>query len=107
MNSEFSHSSMDKKTLEEANRLIEKLKFPATAEHGFSMEPLESSRTDELRKELEPISEAISFMLRMIMAQQFSLGECRVKTPYSKLRPIINSDGELKWCCNHDPEHCA
>jgi hypothetical protein len=35
-----------------------------------------------------------------------SLGECRQDTPYSAMRPVRTETGELKWCCNHDPEHC-
>jgi hypothetical protein len=36
-----------------------------------------------------------------------SLGECRKARPYSGLRPVLDAKGTLKWCCNHDPEHCA
>ena len=35
------------------------------------------------------------------------LGECRKETPFAALRPVIDSNGTLKWCCSHDPEHCA
>jgi hypothetical protein len=36
-----------------------------------------------------------------------SLGECRRETPFSALHPVIDHEGNFKWCCNHDPEHCA
>lgn len=36
-----------------------------------------------------------------------SLGECRMATPYSSMRPVRGADGSFKWCCNHDPEHCV
>ena len=36
-----------------------------------------------------------------------ALGECRQAVPYSPLRPVRNEDGVLKWCCNHNPEHCS
>ena len=36
-----------------------------------------------------------------------SLGECRRARPFSGLRPALDAKGTLKWCCNHDPEHCA
>lgn len=42
-----------------------------------------------------------------LLAAVTSLGECRRQRPFSPLRPIIDVDGSLKWCCNHDPEHCA
>jgi hypothetical protein len=36
-----------------------------------------------------------------------SLGECREAVPYSTMRPVRGADGQLRWCCNHDPEHCG
>jgi hypothetical protein len=36
-----------------------------------------------------------------------SIGECRQDVPYSTLRPIIGDDGQMRWCCNHESEHCA
>ncbi len=36
-----------------------------------------------------------------------SMGECRKKRPFSPLRPVIDEDGDFKWCCNHAPEHCS
>jgi hypothetical protein len=34
-----------------------------------------------------------------------SSGECRRAVPYSPLRPVLDVDGTLRWCCSHDPEH--
>jgi hypothetical protein len=42
-----------------------------------------------------------------ILAATGGQGECRRVKPYSDLRPVIDHDGTFKWCCNHDPEHCA
>lgn len=36
-----------------------------------------------------------------------SLGECRLDTPYSSMRPILDEQGNFQWCCNHETEHCA
>lgn len=35
-----------------------------------------------------------------------SAGECRKSLPYSPLRPVLDEDSGLRWCCSHDPEHC-
>ncbi|MEA2276415.1 MAG: hypothetical protein QOC78_1375 [Solirubrobacteraceae bacterium] len=40
-------------------------------------------------------------------AIESSMGECRQAVPYSPLRPVIDSQGVLRWCCNHVPEHCS
>jgi hypothetical protein len=44
---------------------------------------------------------------RSLLRQVTSNGECRRKTPFSPLHPVIDSEGHFMWCCNHDPEHCA
>ncbi|MGH7276161.1 MAG: hypothetical protein ACREIY_03945 [Candidatus Rokuibacteriota bacterium] len=36
-----------------------------------------------------------------------SFGECRRARPFAPLRPVIEADGALHWCCAHDPEHRA
>jgi hypothetical protein len=36
-----------------------------------------------------------------------SLGECRKQTPYAALKPVIDANGNFKWCCEHTTEHCA
>jgi len=46
--------------------------------------------------------------VRLLLARSTTtLGECRRDTPYAPLRPVIGADGRFKWCCTHDPEHCA
>jgi hypothetical protein len=35
------------------------------------------------------------------------LGECQMAVPYSPLQPVIDPNGELRWCCQHNPRHCA
>ena len=49
---------------------------------------------------------AMGMRALMLMAGT-GLGECRLETPYSPLRPVIDAHGAFKWCCNHNPEHCA
>jgi hypothetical protein len=36
-----------------------------------------------------------------------SAGECRRSLPYSSLRPVLDVDNQVRWCCSHDPEHCG
>ena len=40
-----------------------------------------------------------------LAAIQTSAGECRRAIPYAPLRPVLEADGTLRWCCSHDPEH--
>src|SRR3954470_19277698 len=42
-----------------------------------------------------------------MLASTGSLGECRREEPFAPVRPIIDEHGNLKWCCEHTPEHCA
>ena len=42
-----------------------------------------------------------------LVASSAGLGECRAETPYAPLYPLIDHDGAFKWCCTHDPNHCA
>ena len=42
-----------------------------------------------------------------LTASAAALGECRRETPYAPLYPLIDADGEFKWCCTHDPSHCS
>jgi hypothetical protein len=51
----------------------------------------------------EPIAEALRATLTAFSA---SLGECRQAVPYSVLHPVIDEEGNFKWCCNHPTEHC-
>jgi hypothetical protein len=54
---------------------------------------------------LAVIFEALRLNTVLLMALS-SLGECRMETPYSRLRPVIRSDGQRVWCCSHKQEHC-
>ncbi len=56
------------------------------------------------RDDTVPLAQALHALLA---ASSSSLGECRVTTPYASLRPVIDAQGHFKWCCNHNPEHCA
>jgi len=42
-----------------------------------------------------------------LLALSGSIGECQSDVPYSPMRPVRQPDGTLRWCCNHDPEHCS
>lgn len=42
-----------------------------------------------------------------LTASASAIGECRRATPYAPLRPVIDARGHFKWCCEHNPEHCA
>lgn len=44
--------------------------------------------------------------LLILSAIATGLGECRLQTPYSRLHPVISSNGVFQWCCDHNPEHC-
>jgi len=76
-------------------------------------------RLDQQRQGLNPLSpegqfetlgsvrDATSLMLRMLLAMQAPYGECRKQLPYAEIRPVIDANGNFKWCCTHNPEHCA
>jgi hypothetical protein len=48
------------------------------------------------------LAEGLRAILTLFAA---SSGECRRAVPYSPLRPVLDVDGTLRWCCSHDPEH--
>lgn len=50
---------------------------------------------------------AVSTLHSLVFASASALGECRKKTPYAALKPVIHADGRFQWCCEHDPEHCV
>jgi hypothetical protein len=53
-------------------------------------------------------TESLVLALRSALATlSGSLGECRQAVPYSAMHPVLGADGQFKWCCNHDPEHCG
>lgn len=77
---------------------LESLAQPATAP---------TNTTDE---SIKTLADGLTVLLRTSLATLsavMSSGECRKEVPYSPLRPVIDSDGNFKWCCNHNPEHCG
>jgi hypothetical protein len=54
--------------------------------------------------ELAVVAQAAKLALE---ASASGLGECREKTPYAPLYPLIDEDGTFKWCCTHEPSHSA
>ena len=58
----------------------------------------------QAQKEGEELRAAI---VKALLAMAATIGECRMSAPFAPLRPIIGSNGKLKWCCTHTPEHCA
>jgi hypothetical protein len=89
-------------------------------EKGGEIEEI-SRRLSELRASLSegPVSElpgataSLDVVFRalrlntMLLMMLSSIGECRMETPYSRLRPVIKSDGTRVWCCSHKQEHCS
>ncbi len=53
------------------------------------------------RSGIEKLSRAIA-----LVAAGEGLGECQQDTPYAPLHPVVGPSGELRWCCEHDPQHC-
>jgi hypothetical protein len=71
-------------------------------------------RLDQLRLLERWDQESLRDTLRTAMALQAfliangaTMGECRQEYPTAPLRPVIDEDGNLKWCCTHKNEHCA
>lgn len=62
-----------------------------------------STRATTAEERAAAFASSLQAALR-VMAE--SLGECRRAIPYSTMRPVRGEDNELRWCCNHDPEHC-
>lgn len=42
-----------------------------------------------------------------LAASASSIGECRKAYPFAKLKPVLEANGTLRWCCEHDPSHCS
>ena len=40
-----------------------------------------------------------------LLAVSASLGECREDVPYAPMHPVRTPEGELIWCCTHNPAH--
>jgi hypothetical protein len=49
----------------------------------------------------------VSALHATALAFSASMGECQAETPYAPVRPVIDPNGEFKWCCNHPSEHCT
>ena len=70
------------------------------------MEALLAQPYPALFQEPEQWAAAVVRALAALLAAT-SFGECRRARPYAPLRPVIEADGILHWCCAHDPEHRA
>jgi hypothetical protein len=82
---------------EALKRAIMRLRDTASGRRGFP-----SVLTG--RDETSAVADALELAL---VALESSMGECRMQAPYSTLRPVIDSNGQFSWCCNHAPdEHC-
>jgi hypothetical protein len=58
--------------------------------------------------DLQRVAGHIAAGLRLSLATMAeSLGECRQAVPFSPLHPVLDTNGEFRWCCNHNPEHCS
>lgn len=56
-------------------------------------------------RQLHP--QLIRVLETVLLAADTLLGECRQATPFAPLQPTIDAHGDFRWCCTHDPEHCA
>jgi hypothetical protein len=82
---------------QEAEQTAEKLSSLMEGQ-GLEGQGLEDSSTDVV------VARAAYLALT---ASAAALGECRREMPYAPLYPLIDSDGEFKWCCTHSPRHCT
>jgi hypothetical protein len=86
-------------------RAVEREKLGLNATIHRTLKSLD--RLEENKRYADPELQVFVRSLRMlVVALQSGLGECRLATPFSSLRPIIDDKG-LHWCCTHDPEHCS
>jgi hypothetical protein len=53
------------------------------------------------------IGRARASIIAMVASAASGLGECRKDHPYASLRPIIDENGDFKWCCTHPSTHCS
>jgi hypothetical protein len=56
---------------------------------------------------VQNVMQTVTALQAYVMAAATSFGECRQQTPYAPVKPVINPQGALLWCCEHNPEHCA
>jgi hypothetical protein len=64
----------------------------------------ESVDESQERVELFAVAQAAKLALEAAAA---GLGECRQATPYAALYPLIDGNGDFKWCCTHETTHCS
>jgi hypothetical protein len=74
---------------------------------AINLRNLSEQPVKDLDWQLHLFQASAYLQLIALTAASSSLGECRQKTPYAPLRPVIDSKGNFKWCCEHDPEHCS
>ena len=48
-----------------------------------------------------------SALQTMVAVAALTMGECRQDTPYAPLKPVLDANGNFKWCCDHPTEHCS
>lgn len=56
---------------------------------------------------VQNVMRTVTALQAYVMAAAAAFGECRQQTPYAAIKPVINPQGVLIWCCEHHPEHCA
>lgn len=60
------------------------------------------------REPLEVLTTSMRSNLQLMAAVAgVTLGECRMATPFASIQPIIDTNGSLRWCCTHSPQHYA
>jgi hypothetical protein len=69
-----------------------------------ALSDLEQQGQDASTIDIRKVATALRLTLT---ALETGLGECRQAVPYSPMRPVRGTDGVVKWCCNHYPEHCS
>jgi hypothetical protein len=75
---------------------------------GDSQAKLEQvGQASSLGFEGEKADALVSALHATVMAVSASMGECRKETPFAPLHPVLDANGNFKWCCNHASEHCG
>jgi hypothetical protein len=59
------------------------------------------------QESVQKLFNATAALHTFLLASASAIGECRRKKPYAPLKPVIDDQGNFKWCCEHDPEHCV
>jgi hypothetical protein len=98
MDNQPEFSSVNRRMFEEASELIHRLDTQQRLDPAF----LEGQH-----EAISSVTDAISLMLKMLLAMQAPFGECRRETPFAEIQPVIDANGNFKWCCTHNPEHCS